>query len=176
MKKFTMTIAVILLSFFGTLSLVACARVPDNYKDARLNLRENDYDVLVGTESDESIDVASGVLFELIYSLEDEEEMEVGETYANFLGEDELELEKDIEYAIAGLSENGEGKDFLLIIYFEDSKALATHYDDFVNVFEFLINNTFDSEVCLIENDDLEYGKSKNILYFGTAQALKDSK
>lgn len=176
MKKTIVTIATIIVLVFSLLSLTACSKVPDNYKDVRSNLRKNGYDVEVGSNYEEALEIAYIVLDSMIYALDNEYSIEEGENFLSSFEEDYNDLIKDIDSCVVGMSEHGEGKDFLMVIYFEDAEALKTHYEIFVNVFDLLIDGTFDAEETLVDNDDLEYGKSKNILYFGTKQAIKDAK
>ena len=176
MKKTIITITTILVLLFSLLSLTACSKVPDNYKDVRSNLRKNGYAVEVGSNSEEALEIAYIVLESMIFGLDNEYSIEEGENLLSSFEEDYNDLIKDIDSCVAGMSENGEGEDFLMVVYFDDAEALETHYDIFVDVFDFLIDGTFDAEETLVDNDELEYGKSKNILYFGTAQAFKDCK
>ena len=63
----------------------------------------------------------------------------------------------------------------MLVIYFDDPKALENHYDTFADVFDLIRFGIFDVNQTLIDSDNLIYRKTKNILYFGTEQAIKDA-
>jgi|GEM_PF-5382745 len=175
MKKFIIAIVTLLVFILSVLTLTSCSKIPKDYKDVRSNLRRNDYDVLVCSKSDEAVDLVSGLLHELVYALDDENSIKKGENLLSFIGEDENELIKDIDYCVAGLSENGEGEDMLLVIYFDDTEALETHYNSFVEIFDLIRSNIFNVDEILVDNSDLKYRKTKNILYFGTEQAIKDA-
>ena len=176
MKKFIISTATILVLILSIFSLTACSKIPEDYKEVRSNLHRNGYDVLVGSTSKEAVDLSIELLFGLVYYLDEEySSIEEGEILLSFFEEDYNALVKDIDYCVAGLSENGEGDDLLLVIYFDDPKALENHYDTFTDVFDLIRFGIFYVNQTLIDSDNLIYRKTKNILYFGTEQAIKDA-
>lgn len=175
MKKFIISTATILVLLLSVFSLFACSKIPENHKDVRSNLRRNGYDVLISSDSEEAVDLAYDLLSGCIYSLDDEDSIEDGELLLLSFEEDYNQLVKDINVCVAGKSENGKGEDLLIVIYFDDSQALETHYDIFIDVFDLIIANTFNADEFPIDNSELKYSKTKNILYFGTEQAIKDA-
>ena len=176
MKKIVTILTSVLLLIICIFSLTACSKVPTDYKDARTNLRDNGYYVSVGTNSSEATYLVYDVLETTISCLDNYEDMKKGVNLLYSFEEDVNDLLKDIDSCVFGISESGYGKDCLLIIYFDDAKALSEHYDIFANIFDLIIGGSFDFGGLIIDNSDLSYGKSKNILFIGTKQAFKDSK
>lgn len=177
MKKIVTILTSVLLLIICIFSLTACSKVPADYKDARTNLRNNGYYVSVGTNSYEATSIVYDVLDAAISYLESFEDLKKGVNLFYSFEEDVNDLLKDIDSCVFGISESGSGKDCLLIIYFDDAKALSEHYDIFANIFDLIIGSSWDGyDELLINNSDLSYGKSKNILFIGTKQAFKDSK
>lgn len=176
MKRLIITIATILVLLFSISSLCACSKIPENYRETRSNLRQNGYDVLAGATPKEAVDLSVEILYGLVNSFDEEYcSIEEGEILLSCFEEDYTALVKDIDYCVAGLSENGEGSDILLVIYFDDSKSLENHYDTFVDIFDLIRFSILDIDYTPIDSDDLIYHKTKNILYFGTEQAIKDA-
>lgn len=176
MKKVVTILTSVLLLIICIFSLTACSKVPTDYKDARTNLRKNGYSVTVSSNSEEAAELAYYALHTAVFSLDDPSAINAGYSLLESFEEDFSDLIRDIDTCLVGISEEGDGEDMVLIVYFDDAKALSTNYDIFVSIFDLIMNNSFDSDIFLTDTKDLSYGKSKNVLYIGTKQAFKDSK
>lgn len=176
MRKKFFCILSLLLVVSCLLCLISCTKVSEDYKEVRTNLRSEGYQVFVGATSTEATELLSELLYSMVYSLDNEDAVERGEILLESFAEDYNDLVREIDVVVAGLSENGEGEDLLLAIYFDDKSGLGNNYDIFKNIFDFIKSSSFDVEEILIDNNDLEYGKSGKIIYFGTPQAFEDAK
>ncbi|MBQ8393704.1 MAG: hypothetical protein IJX51_08060 [Clostridia bacterium] len=154
MKKIISMALVVLMLVGSMLTLVACAGIPSDYKDAKANLEDKDYEVEVQT-NDTVINATLAMLF----------------------GADEVNADALIE------AEN-EDEDGIILVYCEDSdsaKALEDTYSEFVEetldaLEEYYGKDSDEYAEAAEELEKMEHGVSGKVFYFGTEQAIKDVK
>lgn len=166
-----MTFAMILIIAFG---LVACS-VPHDFKEARSNLRDNEYTVTVYNKDDVVISnkysLILGMLSSYVYDDEDttKEINKIVDDIQNRI----LHLEKDLDKVLIAVDEDNEN--ILFALYFEESKTAREYYDLIEEIFKIGKREgleAFDE----IKKSDLTYGVTGAVIYFGTKDAVKASR
>ena len=152
MKKIISMALVVIMLVCSSVTLVACG-VPADYNDAKANLTENEYKVEVIT-ADIAIKAAL-----LVY----------GATDVN------------ADAMVIGLKD----EDAINLVYCdtkEDADKLLDKIESFMDEAKQAIDEMFDDKdsdeykEAMAEIEDSKIGKSGTVVYFGTAQGLKDVK
>ncbi|MBQ8434301.1 MAG: hypothetical protein IJX23_05825 [Clostridia bacterium] len=174
MRKTILKLTTIVMLFVLAFSLVACSVIPQDYKEARSNLRDNDYTVNVGDKDDivDSDHEYSSVL-EMITQLLEYDVIEENEESLEELHPELAEIEKDLDKVLAAFDEDQEN--LLVIIYFEDASSAKEYFELIGDVFQIAKAEGLSSEID-IRKDDLTYGVSGIVVYFGTQDALDAAK
>lgn len=174
MKKTILRVVTLVMLFVMALSLVACS-VPHDYKDARRNLRDEDYTVVVTDKDDLGLSAKSSAIFKALVGLliTDEDVTEELEEIADDINKDLADMEKDLKKVLTAYDEDEEN--MLIACYFEDAKTAFEYYDLIKDVFEIAKREglqSFDE----IRRSDLTYGVTGVVVYFGTKDAVKASR
>ncbi len=174
MKKTVLKITTIAMLCVFALSSVACS-VPQDYKDARANLRDNDYEVIVYDKDDaiSSTHKSSYILNFMCSALEDDVAEEIEETYED-IERDLAEIEKDLEKVLLAVSEDKD--EIFAAVYFKENKDAKEYYKLIKDVLKVAKKEGLSSYFKDIRRDDLTYGVSGSVVYFATKEALKASK
>ena len=142
-----------------------CTKIPKDFKDARRNLLDQEYDVVVIADLQEFIYEFYGM-----WEVFEDSDVEVIEDGYGWLLDDLMDDYKhDFEKGILAIGVQGGVGEFIFIAYFEDKEETREFYKDIEGLFEELCE-------CRMEggfNDDIKYGKSGKAVYFGTEGALK---
>lgn len=174
MKKTILRVATLAMLFVMVLSLVACS-VPHDYKDARRNLRDEDYTVEVRDRDDVVVSTKkSAILNILVMVLDaDEDVAEEVEEIANDIKKDLADMEKDLKKVLTANDEDREN--MLVACYFEDAKTAFEYYGLIKDILEIAKREglkNFDQ----IRRSDLTFGVTGCVVYFGTKDAVKASR
>ena len=152
MKKIISMALVVIMLVCSSVTLVACG-VPSDYNDAKANLTENEYKVEVIT-TDIAIKAAL-----LVYGAAD----------------------VNADAMVIGLKDD----DAINLVYCdtkEDADKLLDKIESFMDEAKQAIDEMFDDKdsdeykEAMAEIEDSKIGKSGTVVYFGTAQGLKDVK
>lgn len=173
MKKVVLSIVSIVLLLAMTFGLTACSIMQD-YKEVRSNLRDNDYEVETVDGEDIYYDADYSALLDVFaylleYDVMIEHEDEIDELHPE-LGK----LEKYIDKVIAAKDEDYES--LLFVVYFDDAEYANEYYELIEPFFQIAKNEGLDHSEFDIAKDDLVYGKSGSVIYFGTNDALEIAK
>ncbi|MBR6751544.1 MAG: hypothetical protein IKM01_04790 [Clostridia bacterium] len=175
MKNFITITATILVLTLALLSLTSCVKMPRDYKDARTNLKDNDYGVQGSSTPEESFILVTLVLEGMASSIKDQNSRLNALTLVDIIKSHSQEILADIKNVIVGLSNDGKGEDFVLLIYFKDKEAVERNNYYFTSLFMVLQKNEIDYDTIPIYSDALIYGDANDVLYLGTKQGLKDT-
>ncbi|MBQ9744606.1 MAG: hypothetical protein IJW19_05720 [Clostridia bacterium] len=153
MKKIISMALVVLMLVGSMLTLVACAGIPSDYKEAKANLEDNDYDVEVQTN-----DTVINATLSMMFGADDVD--------ADAL----VEAEKDDDGIILVYCEDS-----------DSAKALDDAYNEFVEesldaLEEYYGKDSDEYAEAAEELEKMEHGVSGKVFYFGTEQAVKDVK
>lgn len=170
MKKTVLKIATVAMICVFALSFVACS-ISQDYKTARANLRDNDYDVSVYDKDDVVSTRKSFGLNFLCGFLDDDVDDELEETKED-IEDDLIDIEKNLEKVLYAYSEDYD--EFVCALYFESAKDAKAYYKLIKDVFEVAKKEGLD--VGDISREDLTYGVNGIVVYFGTKEALKASR
>lgn len=167
MKKIATMLLTITLLCTTVLSISSCGKVPNDYKKARSNLRDSEYDVTITNDTDFSL---SAFFYFLQINSDDDVAEEIEEAY------DEIEkkideYDKRFETLLEAYDEDDEN--FLFILYFEDSKSARNFYKTSKYIFEVVCENGLDDSFIDAKTSDYKHGYSGNAVYIGTKSALK---
>lgn len=145
-----------------------CTKIPKDFKDARRNLLDQEYDVVVIADLQEFIYEFYGM-----WEVFEDSDVEVIEDGYGWLLDDLMDDYKhDFEKGILAIGVQDGVGEFIFIAYFEDKEETREFYKDIEGLFEELCECRMEGEF----NDDIKYGKSGKAVYFGTEGALKDVK
>lgn len=165
----TMTFVIILIIALG---LVACS-VPHDFKEARSNLRDNEYTVTVYNKDVVISNKYSVILKMLSGYVYDEDTTKEIDKIVDEIQNRILRLEKDLEKVLIAGDEDYEN--ILFALYFGESKTAREYYDLVEDIFAIGKReglNAFDE----IKKSDLTYGVTGAVVYFGTKDAVKASR
>ena len=164
-------LAVILFTVFSS-------PIPKDYKKLRQNLRDENYKVESITDREEALDWFGDLLDALLYYEDDglykeaarivEEIIELNENTID-------ELVKSVDCSVIAVDEDYEN--FIMAIYFDDSKSAKEFYKIFEVVFEFVKDNGSDGDIFEeVKRDDFKFDQKGKVIYVGTKDALKACK
>ncbi|MBQ2804700.1 MAG: hypothetical protein IJF10_02350 [Clostridia bacterium] len=174
MKKTFLRIGVVVMALVMLLSLVACS-IPSDYKTARSNLRDNDYEVYVDDRNDvidpnhETSCLLDIIVFWLEYDVFKDLEEEVEDLHPEL-----AKIEKDLEKLLSAIDEDEEN--ILIAMYFESTSSSREYYKLIKNIFETVKKEGVDKDYIDISKDDIIFGVNGKVVYFGTKQALDASR
>lgn len=173
MKKTVLKITAVAMLLVYALSFVACS-VSQDYKEARANLRDNDYTVTVYDKDDVIYPTHKySYILEFLYDmLEEDVADEIVETYED-IESDLAEIEKSIEKVVFAVNEDYD--EIFGAIYFEENKDAKEYYKLIEDILKVAKKEGL-AYFRDIRRDDLTYGVNGVVVYFATKEALKASK
>ena len=178
--NFKIIIAAVAIIIILTIVLlvVFSSPIPKDYKKLRQNLRDENYEVKSITDREEALDWFGDLLDDLLCYEDDglyEEAERIVEEIIE-LNENTIdELVKSVDCSVIAVDEDYEN--FIMAIYFDDSKSSKEFYKIFEVVFEFVKDNGSDGDIFEeVKRDDLTFGQKGKVMYIGTKDALQASK
>ena len=177
--KIKTIIAIAAVIIIMTIALaISSSSIPGDYKKLRQNLRDLNYEVETYLDKDDALMCFTMMVNSLTYYEDEDLEDEVDKIYENLAdttNESDVEdIPKSVDCAVMAVDEYEEN--FIVVIYFDDSKYAKTFFEMCKPLLEFIKENGSDSyEFRNIKRDDFVFAQKDNIVYLGTKNAVKDS-
>lgn len=178
MRKTILKLTTIVMLFVLAFSLVACSVIPQDYSEAMSNLHSNGYELQVAEKEeimpDEEYSAIIGVVAQFL-SIDASEKLEtemadsLSEITANL-----AKLEQKLDKVILGIHVTKEN--FILLCYFDDETTAREYNDSIKFMFEAAKSGGVNEGLVYASKDDLTYGVSGVVVYFGTQDALDAAK
>ena len=152
--------------------------IPKDYKKLRQNLRDADYEVESITDREDAMDYFAELLDNLLYYEDDglyEEAERIVEEIIDLNKDTSEELVKSVDCSVVAVDEDLEN--FIMVIYFDDSKSAKEFYKIFEVALEFVKDNGSDGNIFEeVKRDDFKFAQKGKVMYIGTKDALKACK
>lgn len=176
--KIIIAAVAIIIILAVVLFVVFSSPIPKDYKKLRQNLRDADYEVESITDREDAMDYFAELLDNLLYYEDDglyEEAERIVEEIIDLNKDTSEELVKSVDCSVVAVDEDLEN--FIMVIYFDDSKSAKEFYKIFEVALEFVKDNGSDGNIFEeVKRDDFKFAQKGKVMYIGTKDALKACK
>ena len=149
--------------------------LPNDYKELRKNLRDAGFEVETETDKDEALDFYADFISNLLYYDDEDLEDEADTLVENIEDNSDATILKDIRKSVncAVMAVDEDEENFIVALYFDESKSAKELYKTFKPVLKFIKENGSDSYVFEeIKREDFTFGQKGKIVYIATKDAL----